>query len=80
MTSGNSASHSSWLTFMYPRLFLANELLADRGLIFISIDDIEVSHHILHFSVKPQSFGRTIILKMQVSDSCPLDVTSYFNN
>lgn len=39
MTSTNSSSHSAWLTFMYPRLYLARELLKDDGIIFISIDD-----------------------------------------
>lgn len=43
MTSGKSSSHSAWLTFMYPRIFLARELLHEKGLIFISIDDIEVA-------------------------------------
>ena len=38
-----SSSHSAWLTFMYPRLYVARELLADDGVIFISIDDNEVS-------------------------------------
>jgi adenine specific DNA methylase Mod len=33
--------HSAWLTFMYPRLKLAQRLLADDGVIFISIDDNE---------------------------------------
>lgn len=35
------ASHSAWLTFMYPRLALAKRLLANDGVIFISIDDNE---------------------------------------
>ena len=35
------SSHSAWLTFMYPRLQLAKELLADDGAVFISIDDNE---------------------------------------
>ena len=35
------SSHSAWLTFMYPRLQLAKELLNDDGVIFISIDDNE---------------------------------------
>ncbi len=34
-------SHSGWLSFMYPRLKLARDLLADDGVIFISIDDNE---------------------------------------
>lgn len=41
MTSKGSASHSAWLTFIYPRLYLARDLLADDGVIFISIDDNE---------------------------------------
>ena len=36
-----SNSHSAWLTFMYPRLYVARQLLADDGAIFISIDDNE---------------------------------------
>ncbi|WP_314096016.1 DNA methyltransferase [Microbacterium foliorum] len=35
------SSHSAWLTFMYPRLELAKQLLTDDGVIFISIDDNE---------------------------------------
>ncbi|MDR2673484.1 MAG: site-specific DNA-methyltransferase [Opitutaceae bacterium] len=35
------SSHSAWLTFMYPRLKLAKELLRDDGVIFVSIDDNE---------------------------------------
>lgn len=34
--------HSDWLSMMYPRLKLARNLLADDGVIFISIDDHEV--------------------------------------
>lgn len=35
------STHSAWLTFMYPRLELAKELLDEDGVIFISIDDNE---------------------------------------
>ena len=34
--------HSAWLSMMYPRLFIARQLLRDDGLIFVSIDDHEV--------------------------------------
>lgn len=34
--------HSNWLSMMYPRLFLARQLLKDDGIIFVSIDDHEV--------------------------------------
>ena len=36
--------HSDWMSFMYPRLFLARDLLSDDGLIFISINDKEVNN------------------------------------
>lgn len=42
-TQSNSNSHSAWLTFMYPRLYIARQLLKDDGIIFVSIDDNEVA-------------------------------------
>ena len=42
-TQSKSNSHSAWLTFMYPRLYIAKQLLRDDGVIFISIDDNEVA-------------------------------------
>ena len=36
-----TSTHSAWLTFMFPRLLLASELLSPDGVIFISIDDNE---------------------------------------
>ena len=36
-------THSGWLSFIYPRLLLAKDLLKDDGVIFISIDDNEVA-------------------------------------
>jgi adenine-specific DNA-methyltransferase len=42
-TCKGSNSHSAWLTFMYPRLYIARELLSDDGVVFISIDDNEIS-------------------------------------
>jgi adenine-specific DNA-methyltransferase len=34
--------HSNWLSMMYPRLFLARNLLTDDWVIFVSIDDNEI--------------------------------------
>lgn len=42
-TQQKSNSHSAWLTFLYPRLYIAKQLLKDEGVIFISIDDNEVA-------------------------------------
>ncbi|RAK14179.1 adenine-specific DNA-methyltransferase [Anoxybacillus vitaminiphilus] len=41
-TETNGRFHTDWLNMMYPRLKLARNLLADEGLIFVSIDDNEV--------------------------------------
>lgn len=41
-TEANGRFHSKWLNMMYPRLFLARNLLTEDGLMFISIDDHEV--------------------------------------
>ncbi|PDW92563.1 restriction endonuclease [Helicobacter pylori] len=38
-----STCHSGWLSFMYPRLLLARDLLKQDGVIFISIDDNEAA-------------------------------------
>ncbi len=40
-TQSNANSHSAWLTFIYPRLYIAKQLLKEDGVIFISIDDNE---------------------------------------
>ncbi len=36
--------HSDWLSMMYPRLKLARNLLTQDGVIFVSIDDIELKN------------------------------------
>jgi len=43
-TESNGRYHSDWMSMMYPRLKLARNLLQDKGSIFISIDDNEVSN------------------------------------
>lgn len=43
-TESDGRYHSNWLNMMYPRLYLARNLLRDDGVIFISIDDHEVAN------------------------------------
>jgi adenine-specific DNA-methyltransferase len=43
-TEADGRFHSKWLNMMYPRLFLARNLLSNDGVIFISIDDNEVDN------------------------------------
>ncbi len=41
-TKDSGHYHSNWLSMMYPRLFIAKNLLTDDGVIFVHIDDNEV--------------------------------------
>ena len=43
-TESEGRFHSNWLNMMYPRLKLSRNLLAEDGLIFVSIDDHESAH------------------------------------
>lgn len=43
-TEADGRFHSKWLNMMYPRLYLARNLLRDNGVIFITIDDKEVDN------------------------------------
>ncbi len=43
-TANEGRFHTKWLNMMYPRLYLARNLLKEDGVIFISIDDNEVEN------------------------------------
>ena len=43
-TESNGRFHTDWLNMMYTRLRIAKDLLADDGVIFISIDDNEIAN------------------------------------
>lgn len=43
-TEADGRFHSKWINMMYPRLFLARNLLREDGVIFISIDDNEIEN------------------------------------
>ncbi|MEW5921405.1 MAG: site-specific DNA-methyltransferase [Bacillota bacterium] len=43
-TPNEGRFHTKWLNMMYPRLYLARNLLREDGVIFISIDDNEVQN------------------------------------
>lgn len=40
-TEASGRFHTDWLNMMYPRLKLARNLLADEGVVFVSVDDSE---------------------------------------
>jgi adenine-specific DNA-methyltransferase len=43
-TAAEGRFHTKWLNMMYPRLYLARNLLREDGVIFISIDDNEMEN------------------------------------
>ena len=67
-TESNGRFHTDWLNMIYPRLKIAKDLLADDGVIFISINDYEYEN--LH-KICDEIFGRvhylgTIVWKAHV--------------
>ena len=65
-TEKNGRFHSDWLTMMYPRLFLAKNLLREDGVIFISIDDNEAAnlHLIMDEVFGEENFVAQIIVQL----------------
>lgn len=63
--------HTKWLNMMYPRLYLARNLLRDDGVIFISIDDNEAEnlHRICDEIFGEENFLCTLIWKRRVSSA-----------
>lgn len=46
-TEASGRFHTDWLNMMYPRLKLARNLLKEDGVLFVSIDEIELSNLLL---------------------------------
>lgn len=63
--------HSKWLNMMYPRLKLARNLLRDDGVIFVSIDDNELSNLLLIMNeiFGDENFLATYIWKRRASSA-----------
>lgn len=57
--------HSNWLNMLYPRLYLAKNLLREDGLVFVSIDDNEVHNlrNLMNEIFGDDNFVDTIIWK-----------------
>lgn len=43
-SNSNGRFHTDWLNMIYPRIRVAKDLLADDGLMFISINDVEINN------------------------------------
>ena len=68
-TDSNGRFHSDWCSMIYSRLMLARNLLAEDGVIFISIDDNEYSNlkNICDEVFGIQSFLATFVWKRRAS-------------
>ncbi|MCB9540296.1 MAG: site-specific DNA-methyltransferase [Myxococcales bacterium] len=64
-TETDGRYHSKWLSMMWPRLFLARNLLREDGVIFVSIADHEVHNlrHVLDEVFGPENFVGTVVWK-----------------
>lgn len=70
--------HSKWLDMMYPRLFLARNLLRDDGVILVSIDDHEVHNlrEMMNEIFGEENFVTTVIWQKVYS---PKNTAKYFS-
>lgn len=74
--------HSNWLSMMYPRLYIARNLLRDDGVIFVSIDDNEVHNlrMIMNEIFGEENFIANIVWKSKTgsNDATTIDtITEY---
>lgn len=71
--------HSNWLSMMYPRLFLAKNLLRDDGVIFVHIDDNEVHNLrlIMNEIFGEENFVAELVWKKRVS---PANDSQWFSS
>ena len=68
-TNTSGAFHSNWLNMMYPRLVLARQLLADDGVMVMSIDDDEMPRLRMlgDLVFGPQNFYASIVWQKKYS-------------
>ena len=77
-TEADGRFHSKWLNMMYPRLYLARNLLREDGAIFISIDDTEFANlrDLMNEIFGEENFLATIIWQKVFS---PKNTAAYFS-
>ena len=81
-TESNGRFHTDWLNMIYPRLKVARELLSDDGVIFVSLDDKEVSNMIKVCSeiFGEQNFVGNIIWQSRTSISNDDEISTNHNH
>jgi adenine-specific DNA-methyltransferase len=62
-SESNGRFHSEWLSMIYPRLTLARNLLADDGILIISIDDAELANfrQLANFVLGERNYISTVV-------------------
>lgn len=83
-TETSGRKHSNWLSMMYPRLWLARNLLTQDGSIFVSIDDNELHNlrHLMDDIFGPENFVSILNWKKrstggQVANNALIDQVEY---
>ncbi|PST65469.1 hypothetical protein AYI77_19105 [Shewanella algae] len=70
-TESNGRFHSDWLSMMYSRIKLSKEYLSDDGVLFISIDESEVSNlareAAIKWSAAPDMTPQTVLYRRPVA-------------
>ncbi len=68
-TEADGRFHSKWLNMMYPRLYLARNLLREDGVIFITIDDVEHANlrYLLNVVFGEESFVANFVWQKRYS-------------
>lgn len=81
-SESNGRFHTDWLNMIYPRLKVARDLLADDGVIFISLDDKEVANMIKICSeiFGEQNFVGNIVWQSRTSISNDDEISTNHNH
>jgi adenine-specific DNA-methyltransferase len=68
-TDTDGRFHSKWLSMMYPRLYLARNLLADDGVLFVTIDNQEEDNlkKVCHEIFGEENYISSVIWQKKVS-------------
>lgn len=75
-TDADGRFHSKWLNMMYPRLYLARNLLQENGVVFISIDDSEFTNltRLCDEVFGEENFVATIVWRKKISPDARQDI------
>ncbi len=75
-TEADGRFHSKWLNMMYPRLYLARNLLRDDGVIFVSIDDNELTslRRLCDEVFGEENFVATLVWRKKISPDARQDI------